>query len=554
MKSIKFKLLGLFVLIFIPFIIVSFIAFETFSQMSDDGVSINLSGSQRMRTMLISNYSMQLYEGDKEISDLTFAKDTLKKELVKYDKIMNALVSGDSSLHIGVNSDQEIVASIKALKDTLSQYTTAANKVVSGNATKEDVKFISDNAMGIKNSIHKIVGMYQDNYDAKVKNFKIMLLIAIGFGILMLLFGYFYGKKIIVKPIQKVNYELKEIADGKGDLTKELKINSKDEIGQLAYNFNHFVESIRVMVLEISGSVDNLDAVCDSLEKITGEVKHYSEKLSDVTIEIADGATNQAQDIIETSRHLSDLGDEIKEISNISDIMKTNSEKIKDINRVSSDNMMELNNSNLENIDASKDIESAINILYNKIMKISEITEVITGISDQTNLLALNASIEAARAGEHGKGFAVVAGEVGKLAEESNKSTLEISNIVSEIETQVNITMDLMNKISKISKHQSDAFNKSKEDFNNVSNSVNSMIDRVRDINSRISTVDNRKDTILLSVQNVASVSQETAASTEEVAAFADEFKSSVNDINNNAVDMRKLSLGLSDMIKRFKY
>lgn len=554
MKSVKSKLLVIFLLIFIPFIVVVFTAFGTFNKMSDDGTAINLSGSQRMRTMLISNYSIQLFKHDINISDISSTKEILKSELSKYDKIMNALVNGDPSLHISANKDSDLVNEITQLSSTIKKYTAASNKILANTASHDDVYYIASNAMQIKNDINNIVLMYQVNYDKKIRNFKIVLVTLSIFGVFMLVFGYYYGQKIIVKPIQKVNDKLKEIAHGDSDLTHVIEVNSDDEIGQLASNFNKFIKTIRDMVVEISVSSENVESVCSSLESITSEVATSSESLSTITSEIAEGATEQATDVMGTAENLSDLGDEIDEINNISVMLKNGSLEIQDINKISKESMISLNESNIENIEASNEINGAINTLYDKIMRISEITTVINGISNQTNLLALNASIEAARAGEHGRGFSVVADEVSKLAEESNSSTVEISAIVNEIETQVNFTKELMNKVLEISKNQSVAVNQSKDDFDNVSGSLNDMIERVDNVSKRITNVDTKKNNILISIQNVASVSEETAASTEEVAAFADEFQASVYDISVNTTSLHESSKKLSHMIEKFKY
>jgi methyl-accepting chemotaxis protein len=554
MKSIKSKLLLVFLLIFIPFVVTVIAGFSTFSRMDDDGVAINLSGSQRMRTMLISNYSQQIYINDSNLSDVDEAKKVLGEEIVKYKKITLALINGDESLNIGKNSDPEIVAKINDLIKDTDIYEEKANHVLSGEGSSEDVHYITNHAMQLKNDFNRIVQLYQENYNKKITVFKTTISALSIFGLLMLVFSSYYGRQIIVKPIQKINNKLEEIASGEGDLTQELDVTTKDEIGQLSLNFNKFVSTIRNMVVEISASSSNLETVCDSLELITDEVSTSSEKLSSITSEIAEGATDQATDVMSTAENLSELGEEINVISSISDVMRASSIEIKKINDVSQKSMDELYSINQDNIKASNEINDAIGRLYEDILRISQITDVITEIASQTNLLALNASIEAARAGEHGKGFAVVANEVSKLADESNKSTVEISSIVAEIQSQVDYTRNIMVKVLESSNTQSESVKKSKDDFDNVSESIDGVLLEIEKISSEINQVNDRKDNVLMAIQNIASVSQETAASTEEVAAFTDEFQASVNDIAHSAKSLRESSHSLKDMVDKFKY
>jgi len=251
MKSIKTKLLVSFILVIIPFVILSFVSFETFDKMKDDGVAINLSGSQRMRTMLISNYSLQIYDDNEDIANVKFARETLESELVKYEKIMKALTLGDADLSIGANNDKNIIGAFNKLQPLVDEYVGESKKILSNSASKEDISFITSNALNIKNEIHKIVGMYQINYDNKIKKLRTTILGLLGMGLVLILIAYVYSNNAIVKPIKKVTAILENIAQGDGDLRKRVEINSKDEIGKLAHYFNIYAETVRLIVKDV---------------------------------------------------------------------------------------------------------------------------------------------------------------------------------------------------------------------------------------------------------------------------------------------------------------
>lgn len=554
MNSIKSKITIMLILIFAPFVITVFVAFSTFSNMKDDGVAINLSGSLRMRTMLISNYSTQIYTNNTDISNITFSKETLENEILNYSKIMKVLIDGDENFQISKNNDVEIVNNILELNKKVDIYIESASKVLADVADDNDVKSIASSAMMIKNDVHNIVMLYQENYNRKVDKFKLILIVLSCFGVLILILGYIFAKKIIINPVEKISYALDEIVTGGIDLTHLIEINSKDEIGHLASNLNVLIKNIRMLVSEISNSSSNLDVVSNSLDIIMREVGKASEKLSQITTEIADGALEQANDITATAESLVKLGDEINNINLISNSMKSSSTDTKSINDSSKESVNDLKKSNDINIKATLEINDAINILYDKVKRIYQITGVISSISNQTNLLALNASIEAARAGEAGKGFAVVADEVSKLAEESNNSTIEISNIVGEIQDQVKYTTELMEDVLNSTENQSEIVSNYKSNFNKVTDSIDALIGSIVKVNDKIVSVDNNKNNILYSIENVASVSEQIAGSTHDVAAFVEEFQASVNEVSDNVFTLRNSSNKLSEMIEQFKY
>jgi len=556
MRSVEKKIGLILLLVFSIFLLTMGQLFYTFSKMQDDGVAINLAGSQRMRTMLLSDYSLMY--NDTLIGTYDFdkneVKSTLETELGKYKKITKALVNGDDSLNISANGSQEIVTAINALQPRLDAFTEAVDNVLVENNTESNVLYINLNALSLKNEINSIVGMYQTNYDKKIATVKNMLYVYLAAGILILFVGISIARKSIVKPIQDISQKLGRIADGNGDLTQKIEVKSKDEIGELANNFNSFLDNIRSIVANIDNTATDVKSTIDVTKSTTDEVSATANKLSYVTSEIAEGATSQAHDVSETAERINILGTDIQEISQLTNEMYAFSEDIQKLNEMNSENVNELSKQSDFNRKAADEVNTSVKKLNENALEINTISEVITSIADQTNLLALNASIEAARAGEHGKGFAVVANEVRVLAEQSETSASQITTLVKGIQADIENTNALMREILSITDKQSEAVGTTREGAEEIKQVLSRIVSHIDLVNEKVSNVDTNKGIVIESVQNIAAVSEETAASTEEVAAFSDEFQQSVEEINHSTTLLANSAEELASMVSQFKY
>ncbi|MGG2017670.1 DUF4077 domain-containing protein [Bacillus sp. S10(2024)] len=149
--------------------------------------------------------------------------------------------------------------------------------------------------------------------------------------------------------------------------------------------------------------------------------------------------------------------------------------------------------------------------------RITEIADVITGISDQTSLLALNANIEAARAGEHGKGFAIVANEVLKLAEESNRSAGSIQGILKDFSNQASKVEEQVGKGKKVQEE----CNKMLSDVLANVSSLGTFIDSINRLMTEIvhhqESFQVKTTNIVQDVTYASTVVQQTSTATEDV-------------------------------------
>jgi methyl-accepting chemotaxis protein len=256
-----------------------------------------------------------------------------------------------------------------------------------------------------------------------INKFAILLICFIVVVILIFLYNMF-----IVKKLRNNLVELKDItadlAEGDGDLTKRVDIESKDEAGDIAKNLNTFIEKIQNIISglkdtisatsniggDISSASKTIKSTINGQSKLIEENSNCANKIKKTLAKTQESVYSASNDINLTHDTLAKTANLLLGI--IEDIKKTSTEEV--------------------------ELSQKATELAQDSLQIKEIIGIIKDIADQTNLLALNAAIEAARAGEHGRGFAVVADEVRKLAEKTQKSTSEIDAVISVVLQGIN--------------------------------------------------------------------------------------------------------------------
>ena len=272
----------------------------------------------------------------------------------------------------------------------------------------------------------------------------IMLVVSIAFSILLVLLTVLRPTK---HAIRRLNGIVHSIEEDHGDLTTQIKVETKDEVGKLVIGINKFIGLLKDIIVEIKIDAfdlqNNVEKVFEGVNVSNSDIQLVSEvmgKLSSGMAEVADHAdnlNNQATNVYQEMERIageanngSDFAKEIKERANA---LRESGQKRR---KVTGQMAADINSLLQSSLEKSKDVEK-INALTNDILE----------ISSQTNLLALNASIEAARAGEVGKGFAVVADEIRKLADSSRETANNIQQISKEVNSSVGELADNANKM-----------------------------------------------------------------------------------------------------------
>ncbi|MGB5856372.1 MAG: methyl-accepting chemotaxis protein [Oceanisphaera sp.] len=234
----------------------------------------------------------------------------------------------------------------------------------------------------------------------------------------------------LLAPLLRVSQALEQIASGRGDLTRRIDIQSQDEVGMLATNFNRFVASQAELIGQIRSQAQQLgDNADQSSIRANQTVAELARQQQEVTM-VATAVTEMASATQEIANNAEQTAAAAQQSIASTAHGKQQVNKTRDSIHSLSEEMVQAS--------------GVIKRLDLHAKEISTVLSTIQGIAEQTNLLALNAAIEAARAGEQGRGFAVVADEVRVLSQRTHKSTEEIQVTITTLQQATNEAVKLM--------------------------------------------------------------------------------------------------------------
>lgn len=331
--------------------------------------------------------------------------------------------------------------------------------------------------------------------------------------------------RVVVRPVSRTVECLRDIASGEGDLTREIKVASNDEMGELAYWFNSFVSKLRSMIGEITQYANELHVATSHMDGIAQKTSGNVQRQQLETSHVATAMSQMASAVQEVSRNATEAAEAARRANHEAGENKAI--------------MTQTTTSITALADEVDKAGSVIERLAQDSDQVGVILDVIRGITEQTNLLALNAAIEAARAGEQGRGFAVVADEVRTLAQRTQESTHEIQQMIEALQGGARNAVEVMSQGKQQASLSVDRVAKAATSLETITDVIND----ISDMCTHIAAATEQQD----------KVSSEVNGNVHNISAFASDTAVDAGQLAEENSHLTKMAEGLQGLLKQFR-
>jgi methyl-accepting chemotaxis protein len=423
--------------------------------------------------------------------------------------------------------------------------------------------------------------MQEKELDAEISRIRLM---SYGVGVIFILIGLLISSLLgrsVAKPVARVAATLEDIAHGEGDLTVSIKVNSQDELGDLAKFFNETIGKIKNLVLSIhreaqtlsdigNDLASNMNETAAAVNEITANIQSIKTRVINQSASVSETHATMEQlvaNITKLNNHVDNQSHNVSQVSSSIEEMVANTRSVTDTLIKNAENVNILKNASEVGRNGLVEVVNDIQEIAKESEGLLEINSVMQNIASQTNLLSMNAAIEAAHAGESGKGFAVVADEIRKLAENSSAQSKTISAVLKKIKASIykitGSTQKVLSKFEdidlsiKVVADQEENIRNAMEEQGVGSKQILVGVSNLNDINREVQSGSNEMHTgaqeVIKESEALEKATQEISSGMNEMASGAHQINSAVNQVNEISGKNREGIAVLIKEVSRFK-
>ncbi|KFL43725.1 hypothetical protein CH76_05270 [Lysinibacillus sp. BF-4] len=393
--------------------------------------------------------------------------------------------------------------------------------------------------------------MFTKEVDEAVAPILKIILLVLTLSLVVLGAYVYYIIRSIVKPLRNMT-EVAEVMS-EGDLRNELEVRTRDEIGILSRAFNRMSDMLASIIGHIQNKSSSILAASEELTATTEDSTKAVEQIASSMMRIQEGMDEQAARIQKSVIAMQSVSEDIQSIHEHTHKVTSDATTAEQTTEVGHKLVLSTEQQ-MRKIDGIiTELSGDISTVNDYATQINEIVTVITSISEQTNLLALNAAIEAARAGEHGKGFAVVADEVRKLAEQTNRSTIEVQDIVNAIQRESTRSVDSMHRTSGEVAKGLDMFMQTEHNFLEVKRFIEEINDQLEAVLANAQKIAASSDSVVDDMEEVARISDASVHEMETIAEATEEQLGAMEEITATAETLESSVEELQQEITKFQ-
>ena len=469
------------------------------------------------------------------------------------DKLTNEILVADSKEVTGKKLsevDDDILVGLNPVFDSLDTSSSIdAQKIVTTSSPAGKMMYaatdIPETAWVIVSAVpYSHISASVRNTIISTAGIALMLLSVLAIVLLIIITRY-------LNPVSKVTKGITDIS--KGNFKVKIRPEGNNEITTLGESLNDYIDSTRGMYISMASISKDMNAnagecynisnsLLSSNRKQGDSIKKLNSTLASMNVKI-DEIDNAANELAETSKHLSQNAEEVKHLC----------VETMDASKNGKDEMLSMTE-NVKTLDVTMtELVEIIREAARSVEEITGITDTINDISEQTNLLSLNAAIEAARAGEQGRGFGIVASEVGNLAKQSSEATEHIRELIREVTqniADINSKSDMCMKDMKECLSGVESANSS---FDIIYAELEKATDGIIEITGGISKINSVEYENASSTKEQALKVNEILELSDMIVTESNKIMSETNNITNISMDLNKYSDSIKADLSKYQ-